>query len=309
MQQSDRQDRLTIVKRFLEKRGGLKGLSKAGLKGILCSLPLAGKTIEEVVFNAADQSIAQQVESAVGRCTHEIQQADDGYVVADRFLELADAMLILAHVAETDRARLITATVHKLAEIEMVLSRIEIAQAGTRKDVEEVLTILKEGARAKKEHEDLACKVVAVFALNRLLVRVRSLWPPQPFLGRTPDASSCVRRTILGLQDILRQAHTVAEFLWDRSDLYTMREHLERNVEIALRRYEATQGALEDWGFANVVERLKETPANESVYNVIPLWLGCLESIAEVAQNRIIESLKEESLIPANESLHLTFFR
>ena len=287
-----RRDTLERVARFLERRGGIGGYSQAVIKGILCSLPFVGKTIEELIYNAAETPIAEQVGTAIERYSHEIQQTDDPHLTAGHFLDLADAVLIIAKIDDADRETLLGTMVDQLAEIESTMERLEAMQADTQEDVGEILAILKEHPLSDQDRDALVRKAVAIFTLNRLLLRVRDVWPPQPFLSRTPDTCACVRETISVLRDLLRQAHTVAEFLWDDSDHHVFREYLERSVDVALQRYEETQDSFEDWDFVKTVELLKGTPESESVYAVIPLWIGCLETISAAAQNQIIEALK-----------------
>ena len=290
----DDRGKLASVARFLEKRGGTKGVSKAALKGLLASLPVIGKTIEEVVYNAKDKSVTEQMETMLDQRVRDIQDTEDSVAYAVCLLGVADQLLLLAHVEDGERNRLLTETTDQLAAIEDQLERIETEQVRTRQEVSDILTILKQSPVGGEKHEALARKAIAVLVLNRQLRRIRGFWPPQPFLSRSPDTSVSVHQTLSGLRDILEQTHTIAELLWTKSDLHSFREHMERKMELALRRYETAQTAFEEDDMMKMLESMKDTPQDECVYTVVPFWMNTLEAVADVAQNEILEALKTE---------------
>ncbi len=291
---SDR-GKVASMARFLENRGGVKGVTKAALKGLLASLPVVARTLEEVLYNAKDKSATEQIESALDQCVQEIQNVPDSVSYAICLLKVTDQLLLLAHVESVERNRLLAETTNQLAAIEDNLELLHEEQARTRREVADILAILKETPVAGEKYETLARKAVAVLALNRQLRRVRDFWPPQPFLSRSADTLASVHETLSSLRDILQQTHTIAELLWTKSDLHSVREHLERQMELALRRYETAQTAFEGDDMLKMLASLKGTPEDECVFTVVPLWMKAIETVADVAQSEVLEGLKTEN--------------
>lgn len=60
--------------KFVEERGGWKGMTKAAIKGVLSELPVVGKTIEEVVFNSKSSVVLEKMESNLAKCERELKK-------------------------------------------------------------------------------------------------------------------------------------------------------------------------------------------------------------------------------------------
>jgi len=275
---------------FVKHRGGWKGITSATIKGILSSLPLVGKTIEEVVFNSKDIDIVQKSEEALVAYEQKINSSVDENEAVANLLFLIEELLNLIEVEKTKKNHLIKSALNQLSVINQNFKEFKKTLNNTKRETSEIINILKGSYTSKDNIELLLKKSVAIFALEHILQQVKTLWPVNPIFSIYEDQSKRIHGNISTLKILFDQANVLIPIAWQGQKVEYFTKNLRNRLEIALDRHQSCQIDFQEGDFASFVSSLET--ADYGVYETVNEWSELVLLLIDEVKAEIIDKLR-----------------
>ncbi len=285
--------RLEHLSKFVEHRGGWKGLTKSSIKGLLSSLPFVGKTIEEVVYSARDVKTEKKVNEIIERCENQLQCTDNDLDAMKHLLILTDNLLSQGKIKDSERNEMIMSSLADIGKVnQKIYEEIKFFSESSEAHLSDIKTILGPYYLSKDKLDNFATKAAAVFTLEEINSQIRELWPPKPFLSASIKNGKEIGEINRKIKTLIDQGTILILMTWRHDEVQYITDDLYSRIQKALDSHFRAQESWVKDDMLSMLNELKGTPANRDALLVIDEWCKIVELIAAIFKRHFIDVLK-----------------